>query len=146
MTYNAKVSEVPGFFETPKGTKGFGLIFETADGDTIEHTLWVTVKAAEAFWQALAIFGVSRKEFRDQGDLEERLPHLLLGKELSFSTKLETWKDESKIKVGFIGKKRSESQSSMMEEVADILGIPKTARPLAPLTGDAGGEDDDIPF
>jgi len=140
--YNGTVTR-GDWIESAKGTQGFQVDIETADGDVISHVLWLTEKTQEYFARDMKTLGVTAEKLRSGSYLTHELPSAVCGREITFGTKEEEYKGEFRTKVAWIGEKRESNPRGIGFAVAEMFGGAKVPEP------DAAGdniEDDDIPF
>lgn len=130
------------WMESAKGTNGLELQIEVADAGVMFHTLWFTDKTKESNAELLAKLGVTREQLRSGTFMQYELPTLLVGKEVGFKTKSETYKDKTQIKVSALWVKSSPTdERGAGYAVASMFGGTEE-----PDTTGANLSDDDIPF
>jgi len=127
------------WIQSQKGTPGLSIHLETEDGSQITHAMWITEKTKSYFERDMTeALGVPVERLQDGAFLQHELPTFLVGREVNFRTKSETYNGTTKIKVAWIGAKRDVDPRGAAYSVAQMFGG----------SGDAGGPitDDDIPF
>ena len=135
------------WMQAQSGTPGLQVDIETDDGDLIVHVFWVSKKSLGFFEERMVDFGIKPEQLRNGSFLENELPTALVGLAVSFGTKEETYKEQKRIKVAWIGSRKAPSdERGIGFAVAAMLGgeasesKPATKKVEPPLT------DDDIPF
>ncbi len=141
-TYNGTVTGGSMFESVVKGTKGYQVVLSCEDGET-DFIIWLTEKTRE---QALGYFealGVTIDRLRNPVYVEHQMGLDIEGREIAFGTKTEYYKGDEKIKVSWIGARRSGSSGGLANSVASFFGgEPVAATPASP----GSAQDDDIPF
>jgi hypothetical protein len=66
--------------------------------------LWLTDKNRDRATKTLEMLGADKNKLGNQTYLEETLPTLIVGKQISFGTNLETYNGKDTVKVMWIGK------------------------------------------
>lgn len=136
------------WIQSQKGTPGLQVNLETEDGmNAISHTFWVTDRSREFFEKAMLDFGVTREQLSSGAFMQNQLPGFLADTEVSFGTKEETYNDQTRIKVAWIGRHKGPSdERGIGYAVASMFGGEKASETEKPDTTGENLEDDDIPF
>jgi hypothetical protein len=139
MKYNGKIAEGSYFYYSSQGSLALNIRLECEDG-TISFPLWLTEKNKERAVKTLTSLGADPAKLGNQNYLDNELPGVITGKEVSFGTKEETYNDKTTIKVSWIGKA---TDPNVVRGAASFFGGGG-----APTAKDRADEitDDDIPF
>jgi hypothetical protein len=136
--YNAVVTG-GGLFEAGTGTMGYQVFLKCEDGET-DYTIWLTTKNRDG--------GRIEKDFKTLGvpistlktaEGIHSIGDAITGREVSFGTALDVYKDKERIKVVWIGEKRPESSGDLFADAAAFMGGAP-----APIRNDL--PDEEIPF
>lgn len=134
--YHGTVRAGSELMETQGGTLGYQVMLECEDGNA-SYTIWLTPRnrerARKTFTEAL---GVDGDKLSDQNYIEMQLGNDIAGREVTFVTEEEEYKDKRRIKVAWLFKRSASSGGSPSKAAAKFFG------------GDVKDEitDDDIPF
>lgn len=121
--YTGTITRAGWIQSRAKGTNGLQVDVETADGDLITHVWWVTPKTKERFTEDMEEFGIEAESLRSATFLKYEMQSILVGKEVRFTTKEETYNGTTSIKVGFLHAKTAPSDSRGVEyAVAAMFG------------------------
>lgn len=143
-TYDGVIQKATWIASRAKGTTGLQVDVETPEGDYISHVWWVTEKTKERFAKDMADFGIEEDKLRSGTFLKYELLSMLVGHDVTFTTKAETYNGNTSIKVGFLNAKKGPSDPRGIEyAVASLFGGTEEAP--ADHTG-SNLTDDDIPF
>lgn len=167
MKYDGTVGSGACMITSQGGTLGFQLTLECEDGE-IGHIIWLTENTKERALDTFAVLGVGETKLQNSTYVENQLANDITGKPVSFTTVEETYRDKTRVKVGFINKRGALAGGLSPAKAAAIFfgGKPngtapskpasQTTRagiqPKAPLTDfpavgpTAGSDDSDIPF
>jgi len=136
-----------------KGTPGFQVSLETDDGDVIDFTIWITEKSRESAVSNFEALGVTPEQLSSRAYLTQQLPVAVAGRPVSFEVKEETYKNQTSLKVKWLGGVRGASQDEVASSVADFFGGRKASpgRDFERQAAQAAEsfpvpDEDDIPF
>jgi hypothetical protein len=138
QTYSGEIVAC-NWMESNKGTVGLSIQIVVEEYDQIGHVYWITHKTKDRFAEDMLAFDVTAEQLKNGPFLQHDLPMLLIGRAVSFGTKLEEYKGESKIKTSWIGAKRSPKDERGTGYAVALLFAPELAQEQKP-------DDDDIPF
>ena len=131
--YNGTVGPGSQLYESQKGTLGYQVMLECADGST-SFVIWLSQKNRDRARQFFEILGVDFERLKDPSYIEYQLGLEIEGREVSFGTREEEYNGNHSVKVVWIGKKSS----------------PNLSRSAAHYFGGAAGDDEfpgePIPF
>lgn len=136
--YDGQITSAAWVVSRNKGTNGLQVDVETPDGDYISHTFWITPRTRDRFAEDMAGFGIDAENLRNPSFLRHEMPTVLIGQEVSFTTKEETYNDKRSIKVAYLNPKTAPSDPRGIEFAVASLFAPTVAE------GEIG--DDDVPF
>jgi len=136
--YNGRVRAGSYPFESQSGTPGYQVNLECEDGAT-QFVIWLTEKNRERARKNFETLGVNVARFEDPNYIEYQLAGEIVGREVSFGTKEETYRGETKVKVAWIGRK---SEGTPVVTMAKFFGGKE---PTAPASNIARSSDDEPP-
>lgn len=139
--YQGRVREGSALIESQNGSLGFQLMLDCEDGHTF-FTIWITPKNKELATKYFAALGVSIEKLQNSGYIDYQLGQDIVGREITFGTKEETYKGKTTVKVSWIGKPSLAADGNKAAAVARFFGAP----PAGPVTEENPIIDDDIPF
>jgi len=127
------------------GTVGYQIQIEYEDSDDGSiaetwFTIWLTEKTREMAARSFAALGLTEKQLREPGFLDAEAGDVITGREIAFSTKEETYKGKSSIKVTGIREKNDALGVSPSEAAARFFGF--TPKPGEPATVEPELKDD----
>lgn len=135
--YHGTVRGGSELMESQSGSLGYQVMLECEDGNT-SYTIWLTPRnrerARKTFTEAL---GVDGDKLADQNYIEMQLGTDIAGREVTFVTEEEEYKDKRRIKVAWLFKRSTSNGGSPAKAAAKFFG------------GDHKDDvitDEDIPF
>jgi hypothetical protein len=144
MRYDGEITSAD-WMESNGGTPGLSVNLDTPDGDGMSHVFWASPKALKGFKEQMKKFGFTEEQLASGSFMQHELPGQLVGREVTFGTKSETYNNRTQVKVHWIGPRRAASdERGIGYAVAAMFGgkdepedVKAPSHPIA---------DDDIPF
>lgn len=137
--YDATVTGAE-WMESNSGTPGLQIFLDTEEGESYDTVLWftaATISNGQTVKTLTEVLGADASRLQDEAYIDRVLPSAVAGALISFQAKAETYNGVTKVKVGFIRKRRITGASGPASAAARLLG----AKPVA-----QQDNDDDIPF
>jgi hypothetical protein len=140
--YVGKVVEGSRLFQSnAKKTTGFQVNIEVENGgpfpEKTDFTIWLTPKNRERALQSFEALGVSEEDLASASFVKYQLPQVIVGTEVEFEMKEETYRDQKQLKVAWIGKRGAVDEGELVNAVVGMFG--GTAQ-------QSDSKDDDIDF
>lgn len=140
--YNGSVTSAAWVISEAKGTAGFQLGLETDEGESSSFTIWMTEKTKDrARHDLVKVLGLDPNRLHDAWYLREEAPAQVVGRRLSFRTKIEEWQGISKLRIASIGERRETDEAGPEAVAARLFSLPPTGPP-----SEVPPNDDDLPF
>lgn len=102
--YDGTVGAGSHMIETQNGTLGFQIPIQWTEGDT-SFTIWLTDKNRKNAVKCFGALGVTEAQLKDANFVEYQLPMAIQGKEISFGTALNEYKDKVTVQVAWIARR-----------------------------------------
>jgi hypothetical protein len=140
VKYDGVIEAGSYFSYSVNGNLALNIPLGCKDGN-INFQLWLTEKNKAKAIKTLESLGADPAKLSEQSYLDNFLPGLLTGKEVSFGTKEDTYMEKTSIKVAWIGKR---TDPNVARGAANFFGGSASAAKDGDINRPI--DDSDIPF
>lgn len=134
--YVGRVVEGSRLFQSnAKKTTGFQVMLEVENGgpfpDKTDFTIWLTPKNKDRALGSFEALGVNESDLADAGFVQYQLPQVIVGREVEFEVKEETYRDQKQIKVAWIAPRGAADERGLVASVVGMFGGKAPEEPAA---------------